>query len=297
MTKKSRTFTAGAWLLATRPKTLPAALAPVMVGTALAVADGRFAFYPAMAALAGALLLQIGVNLANDYFDYVKGIDTEERLGPVRVTQSGLISPTTVRKGMLLTFTLAMLVGVYLVYVAGWPLLVVGLSAIASALAYSGGRFPLASAGLGDLFVFLFFGLVAVSGTYYVQALSLSTMVVVASVPVGFLITAIIVVNNLRDIDTDRAAGKYTLAVRLGKKWTCREYALLMAGAYVFPLYYGLSEGGSRWILLPLLSLPVAVYLVLKIYRTSGPEMNVLLVRTALLSLVFCFLFALGLVM
>ena len=269
----------------------------MLVGTALAVADGRFAILPALAALAGALLLQIGVNLANDYFDYVKGIDTAERLGPVRVTQSGLISPTTVRKGMRLTFALAMLVGVYLVYVAGWPLLVVGIAAIASALAYSGGRFPLASAGLGDLFVFLFFGFVAVSGTYYVQALSMRGMVVVASVPVGFMITAIIVVNNLRDIDTDRAAGKFTLAVRLGRKWTCREYATLMLGAYLFPLYYGLSEGGSRWILLPLLSLPAAVFLVGKIYRTSGPEMNALLARTALLSLVFCFLFALGLVM
>ena len=297
MTKKGQPFTMGAWFLATRPKTLPAALAPVMVGTALAVADGRFSFYPAIAALAGALLLQIGVNLANDYFDYIKGIDTEERLGPMRVTQSGLISPTTVRRGMLLTFALVMLVGVYLIYVAGWPLLVVGVAAIASALAYSGGRFPLASAGLGDLFVFLFFGLVAVSGTYYVQALSLSTMVVVASIPVGFLITAIIVVNNLRDIDTDRAAGKLTLAVRLGRKWSCREYVMLVVGAYVFPLYYGLSEGGSLWILLPLLSLPAAFSLVIKIYRTSGSEMNVLLARTALLSLVFCFLFALGLVM
>jgi len=297
MTKKGQPFTMGAWFLATRPKTLPAALAPVMVGTALAVADGRFSFYPAIAALAGALLLQIGVNLANDYFDYIKGIDTEERLGPMRVTQSGLISPTTVRRGMLLTFALVMLVGVYLIYVAGWPLLVVGVAAIASALAYSGGRFPLASAGLGDLFVFLFFGLVAVSGTYYVQALSLSTMVVVASVPVGFLITAIIVVNNLRDIDTDRAAGKLTLAVRLGRKWSCREYAMLVVGAYVFPLYYGLSEGGSRWILLPLLSLPAAVSLVAKIYRTSGPAMNALLARTALLALVFCFLFAMGLLM
>lgn len=297
MTKMGQPLTVGAWLLATRPKTLPAALAPVMVGTALAAADGRFVFFPAMAALAGALLLQIGVNLANDYFDYVKGIDTAERLGPMRVTQSGLISPTTVRKGMRLTFALAILVGVYLVYVAGWPLLIVGVAAIASALAYSGGCFPLASAGLGDLFVFVFFGLVAVCGTYYVQALSLSTMVVVASVPVGLLITAIIVVNNLRDIDTDRAAGKFTLAVRLGRKWTRREYAVLMLGAYLFPLYYGLSEGGSRWILLPLLSLPAAVFLVGKIYRTSGPEMNALLARTALLSLVFCFLFALGLVM
>jgi 1,4-dihydroxy-2-naphthoate octaprenyltransferase len=283
--------------LATRPKTLPAALAPVVVGTALAVKDGKFALFPALAALTGALLLQIGVNLANDYFDYIKGIDTKDRLGPVRVTQSGLMSPETVRNGMLLTLALAFLVGIYLVYVAGWPLLLVGLAAIASALAYSGGRHPLASAGLGDLFVFLFFGLVAVSGTYYVQAVSMSVWVAAASVPVGFLITAIIVVNNLRDIDTDRATGKYTLAVRLGPRWTRREYAALIAGAYLFVLCLGLSGDGKQWILLPLLSMPAALYLIQKIYKTTGPALNVLLAQTALLSLGFCFLFALGLML
>jgi 1,4-dihydroxy-2-naphthoate octaprenyltransferase len=288
---------AGVWILATRPKTLPAALAPVMVGTALAMADSTFALFPALAALAVALLLQIGVNLANDYFDYMKGVDTEERLGPMRVTQSGLMSPATVRQGMFLAFGMAILVGGYLVYVAGWPLLVAGLAAIASALAYSGGRFPLASAGLGDLFVFLFFGIVAVNGTYYVQALSLNGLVLGASVPVGLLITAIIVVNNLRDMDTDRAAGKLTLAVRLGRTWTRREYTALIAGAYLFPPFYVFAYGGSWWSLLPLLSLPAAWHLIKMIYRTTGAELNTLLARTALLSLVFCFLFATGLIL
>lgn len=294
MKEKSTPSIIKAWALATRPKTLPVALAPVMVGTALAKADGKFDLFPALAALIGALLLQIGVNLANDYFDYVKGIDTDDRLGPVRVTQSGLIAPVTVKNGMLLTFALAVFVGVYLVFVAGLPLLVVGLAAIASALAYSGGRFPLASAGMGDLFVFLFFGLVAVSGTYYVQALELRYFVVSASVPVGFLITAVIVVNNLRDIDTDKATGKFTLAVRIGRRWTCREYAVLTMGAYLFPLYYGLVDGGAIWNLLPLLSLPAAAHLVVKVYKTAGSTLNALLAQTAFLSLVFCFLYALG---
>ena len=164
----------------------------------------------------GALLLQIGVNLANDYFDYVKGVDSPERLGPVRVTQSGLISPVEVRRGMIAVLGLAVLVGLYLVQAAGWPVVVIGLASILGALAYSGGPYPLASHGLGDLFVLIFFGLVAVGGTYYVQTLTFKSSVALLSLPVGFLITAILVVNNLRDIETDRQAGKNTLAVFFG---------------------------------------------------------------------------------
>ena len=162
------------WILATRPKTLPAALAPVSVGSALAVADQCFAFLPAAAALIVALLLQIGVNLANDYFDYIKGIDTRERLGPVRVSQSGLIPSATVKGAMIFIFLLAMIPGLYLAFIGGWPVIIIGLASIMAALAYSGGPFPLASHGLGDLFVFIFFGLVGVCGTYYVQALHLT---------------------------------------------------------------------------------------------------------------------------
>ena len=208
-----------AWILAMRPKTLPAAAAPVVVGAALAFADGRFDLLPALAAALGALLLQILSNFANDYSDYFRGADTTERIGPVRVTSSGLISPSQLRLGMIVVIALAVLVGLYLVWVGGWPILVAGVAAILAALAYTGGPFPFGYHGLGELFVFLFFGIVAVCGTYFVQAHNVTWGVLVAAVPVGLLVTAILVVNNYRDIDTDRRAGKRTLAVRLGRQW------------------------------------------------------------------------------
>lgn len=205
-----------AWILAARPRTIPASVAPVAVGTAAAYHDGALAVLPALAALAVSMLLQVGVNLANDYFDYAGGIDSPDRLGPTRVTQSGLIEPGRVKAGMACVFCLAALMGLYLVFVGGVPILLAGIASIAAALAYSGGPYPLASHGLGDLFVFIFFGLVAVGGTYYVQALSLTPMALLVAVPPGLLITAILVVNNLRDIHTDRRSGKRTLAVILG---------------------------------------------------------------------------------
>jgi 1,4-dihydroxy-2-naphthoate octaprenyltransferase len=233
-------------MLAARPKTLPAAVAPVAVGIAVAVRDGSFAPLPALAALAGALLLQVGVNLANDYFDFKKGVDTAGRKGPLRVTQAGLISPDDVRLGMALVFLLAALVGVYLVAIGGWPILLVGTASILAALAYSGGPWPIASHGLGDVFVFLFFGLAAVCGTYYVQALALTPFAVTAAVPPGLLITAILVVNNLRDIETDSKVGKRTLAVRLGPRGTLAEYAALVAGAYLLLPVLWLSGAEPR---------------------------------------------------
>ena len=286
----------GAWMLATRPRTLPAAVSPVMVGTAMAVADGKFEFMPAFAALLGALLLQIGVNLANDYFDFKKGIDTSERLGPVRVTQSGLISPDRVRLAMIIIFSGALVVGLYLTAVAGWPVLAVGIACILASLAYSGGPFPLASHGLGDLFVFIFFGLVAVCGTYYVQALQITTQVLWLSVPVGFLITAIIVVNNLRDIPTDRKSGKNTLAVILGERGTKLEYLLLVTGAYIMPAAFFFSGGFSVWVLLPLISIPLSIPNIIAVHKDKGPSLNPVLAKTAALSLVFSLLLSAGLV-
>ena len=221
-----------AWVLASRPKTLPAAVSPVVVGAALAAADGRFVVGPALACLAAALLLQIGSNLANDYFDHIKGADTAERIGPLRVTAGGLLSPATVRNGMIAVFGLAALIGVYLILVGGWPILLVGVAAIAAAVAYTGGPKPFGYMGLGDIAVFVFFGLVAVVGTYYVQALTITPASIIASLPMGALITAILVVNNLRDIDTDRQAGKHTLAVRFGRRGARLEYTLLLAAAY-----------------------------------------------------------------
>ena len=287
-----------AWALASRPRTLPAAVAPVVVASAVAVGNHNFAFLPAAAALLVALLLQIGVNLANDYFDFQKGIDSEDRLGPVRVTQSGLISPQRVKAGMMITFMLAALPGIYLMKVGGWPVLIIGIASILAALAYSGGPYPLASHGLGDLFVFIFFGLVAVCGTYYVQALYLSLLVVFLGVDVGLLITAILVVNNLRDIATDRKAGKHTFAVIIGERGAKLEYTLLLVGAYVLPVTIWLGGLTSGWVLLTCLSIPMAFSLNRKIRQTSGgPVLNQALAQTAKLSLVFSILLSVGLIL
>ena len=285
------------WLHAARPRTLPAALAPVMVGASLAVADGCFTFLPALAALIGALLLQIAVNFANDYFDFKNGIDTEERLGPVRVTQRGLIEPEYVKKAMIAVLSAATCIGLYLTYIAGWPILMVGIAAIVASLSYSGGPFPLASNGLGDLFVFIFFGLVAVGGTYYVQALTLNCRVMAVSVPIGLQITAIIVVNNLRDIPTDGKHGKHTLAVLLGQHKTRIEYLLLIVTAYVLLVAFWVFGWFSRWILLPMLALPFFVPVIRTVFKEAGPILNQALARTAALALIFSLLLSVGLIL
>ncbi len=284
-----------AWILAARPKTLPAALTPVLVGTALAIHDSQFALLPALAAALGALLLQIGSNFANDYFDFFKGADTPERLGPTRVTAVGLISPSALRWGMVAVFGLAVLVGIYLLVVGGWPIIVIGVASILAALLYTGGPFPFGYYGLGDLFVFVFFGLVAVCGTYYVQALSLNWAVVIAAVPPGLLVTAILVVNNLRDIDTDRRAGKHTLAVRLGRNGTRLEYQFLLLLAYALPLLLWLVYEFHWLVLLPWLTLPLAWRLRTQIRREIGRPLNKTLAGTAQLGLLFSLALSIGL--
>jgi len=225
-----------AWVLAARPKTLAAAIAPVLVGTGFAAHDGALAILPAVAALLGAVLIQIGTNLANDYYDFIRGADTEDRVGPIRVTQAGLLSPESVRNAMVGVLASAVVIGVYLVAVGGWPIVWVGVASIACAVLYTGGPFPLAYHGLGDVFVFLFFGLVAVGGTYFVQTLSWSPGVLLAGAGVGSLNTAILVVNNLRDVETDAKVGKRTLAVRLGATLTKAEFGLLILVALMAPV-------------------------------------------------------------
>lgn len=286
-----------AWLLAARPKTLPAAVGPVVVGAALAHAGGAFALGPALAALLAALLLQIGSNLANDYFDFFKGADTAARLGPPRATASGLIRPGEMRLGMVLTFGAAAMIGLYLVTVGGLPVLVIGLASILAALAYTGGPLPFGYYGLGDLFVFLFFGLVAVCGAYYVQALALTWPVVITAVAPGLLITAILVVNNLRDIDTDRQAGKRTLAVLFGRRFARLEYACLLLFAYLVPLVLWQTGAYSPWVLLPWMTGPLAFTLARTTYRSAGSSLNTTLAGTAQLSLWFCLLLALGIIL
>lgn len=283
------------WLLAARPRTLPAAIGPVLVGMALAWSDGFFAPFPAFAAAIAALLLQLLSNFANDYFDFVKGADTAERLGPPRAMATGLLSAVEIYMGMATIIGLLVLVGVYLIFIGGWPILVVGISSILAALLYTGGPFPFGYYGLGDLFVFIFFGLVAVSGTYFVQADTLSLEVVLAAVPVGLLITAILVVNNLRDIETDAQAGKRTLAVLIGRRNTQYQYLILLAMAYMLPLFLWIGFARSPAVLLPLLSLPLAVQRVYSVYTETGTALNSLLVMTAQLSFLYSLLLSVGL--
>jgi 1,4-dihydroxy-2-naphthoate polyprenyltransferase len=285
----------GAWVLASRPKTLSAAAVPVLVGTACASARGQLKWGPGLAALAGALLLQIGANFANDVFDFEKGADTAERLGPTRAVQAGLLSARSMRRGMWLVFGLALLLGVYLTCVAGPVILLIGCASIASAIAYTGGPYPLGYHGLGDVFVFVFFGLVAVCGTALVEIGHVPLLALACAIPVGALATAILVVNNLRDRVTDQGAGKRTLAVRYGRAFALNQYRTLLALSYLIPV--GLAVVGSTGpgVLVTLLSLPLALKTERAVTATEGRALNPLLAATAKLLAVFGLLFALGL--
>jgi 1,4-dihydroxy-2-naphthoate octaprenyltransferase len=282
------------WWLAIRPKTLPAAASGVVMGSALAWAHGSFQILPALAALCVALLLQIGSNVANDVYDFERGTDTSERQGPLRVTQAGLLTPAQVKRGMWIIFALAALCGLYLAFLRGWVVILIGLAAILSAIAYTGGPFPLGYYGLGDLFVFIFFGVAAVAGTYYVQAGPVGPAAWWMSVPVGLIITAILVVNNLRDIENDRKGNKRTLAVRLGVCGTRVEYLFCLIGAYlVIPLvaWFGIIPWLS---LLTWLSLPLAVKSARVVFLQQGRSLNAALAGTGQLALVFSLLFWVG---
>ncbi len=300
-----------AWLIAARPQTLPAGGAPVVIGVALAVADGVFAPLPAAAALVGALLIQIGTNFANDYYDAMNGADTDDREGFTRVTAGGLIEPEQVKLAMAGTYALAMVVGLYLVYVGGLPILIVGLSSIVAGLLYTGGPYPYGYYGLGDLFVFVYFGLVAVTGTYYVQAVStagidplpltipagtVTIASILAGVAAGALATAILVVNNIRDRETDREAGKRTLAVKFGYRFSRVEFCTLFAAAYLVPIVLWLGLSYHPAVLLPLLSAPLGVKITgIVLERTDGESLNPALERTGQLLAVYALLFAVGL--
>jgi 1,4-dihydroxy-2-naphthoate octaprenyltransferase len=283
------------WLLATRPRTLTAAAVPVGVGSACAFAAGAFRIGPALAALFGALCIQIGTNLANDVFDAERGADTAERLGPTRVTSSGLLPAAAVRRGMVVAFALAALAGLYLTWVAGPVVLVIGVFSVLSGIAYTGGPYPLGYHGLGDLFVLVFFGFVAVCGTAFVEAGRVPNSAWWSSIAVGALATAILVVNNLRDRETDEKAGKRTLAVRLGERGTVAEYIALIAVAYVVPIFLWSLGRASPLVLLTLTSLPLAWTLCLSVARVRGRGLNAVLAGTAKLLLVYGLLLAIGL--
>jgi 1,4-dihydroxy-2-naphtoate prenyltransferase (EC 2.5.1.-) len=298
-----------AWVMAARPQTLPAGAAPVVVGVGLAVADGVLAPGPALAALVGALLIQVGTNFANDYYDAVNGADIGDREGFTRVTAGGLIEPHQVKRATVATFGLAVLVGSYLVYLGGLPIVVVGLSSIAAGILYTGGPYPYGYYGLGDLFVFVYFGLVAVTGTYYVQAVTatadplplgvppgtIPVDAVLAGVAVGALAACILVVNNIRDRETDRQAGKRTLAVLLGYRLSRVEYVGLLALAYAVPPVFWLRTD-SPTVLAPLLTLPLAALVARTVLSvTDGEALNPALERTGQLLALYALLFALGL--
>jgi len=280
------------WISAARLRTLPAAIVPVIVGTAVARACGGIAWGPALAALAGAIAIQIGTNFANDVFDAEKGADTADRIGPLRAVSAGLISAAAMKRAMIGAFAVASAFGLYLVASAGWPIAAIGIASIISGIAYTGGPWPLGYHGLGDVFVMVFFGFVAVCGTVYVQLHAVPALALWAAVPVGALATAILVVNNLRDRATDARAGKRTLAVRLGRRAVLVEYALLLAAAYAVPLALAI---GHPWRALPVITTPLAVVRLRQLAAASdGPTFNRLLAATGQLLLLHGLLFAAG---
>jgi 1,4-dihydroxy-2-naphthoate octaprenyltransferase len=284
-----------AWLLAARPKTLVAGFVPVAVGSAVALEAGSFNVIWAIATLAGALLIQIGTNLFNDAYDFKRGADTVERLGPARVTQQGWLSPNEVMHGAIVCFVVAFMVGLFLVSIAGWPLLVVGVISLLAGYAYTGGPFPLAYNGLGDAFVFVFFGLVAVTGTAFVQLKTVSWVAVVSGIGVGALGVSLLAVNNVRDVQTDAAANKRTLVVRWGVGFGRAEYTAMLATAAAVPIGLAALQLTSNWVLLSLMALPFAAKPLRLVMKESGPVLNEALAGTAKLQLVYGLLLSVGL--
>lgn len=285
--------TSTAWFLACRPKTLSVSLSPVLVGTAIAWHDSATLLWlPLLAAAFGAAFIQIGTNLFNDVGDFLRGTDTPGRLGPKRATAEGWLTPGKVKAGAWLSFALAFLCGIYLVAHGGWPIVAIGLASLAAGWAYTGGPKPIAYGPLGEVFVFIFFGLVAVGGSYYLQTFGLNTMALIAATLVGLHAAAVITVNNYRDLDGDAKSGKHTLAVRLGRPLTRRLYAAEMLAPYaLLPLLAGLGWPAA----LPLLSLPLAGKLIRRFHHEApGPVFNNILAATAGLQLVFALLLTLS---
>ena len=284
------------WILASRLKTLPAAISPVLVGVSLAIHDGEFKPFIAFMTLLAAVLIQIGANFANDVYDFLKGSDREDRLGPTRATQSGLIPPENMKKGMCLVFAMAICVGFYLASIGGWPIVWIGLASIASAIAYTGGPYPLGYHGWGDVFVFIFFGIIAVPGTYYLQFGIVSYDSILLGIPLGALSTAILIVNNLRDADTDIKSDKRTLAVRLGKPFVKIEYIVMMVIAFATPIYIlQFWDEFSLYIILFLF--PISIQHIQSLYTKTGEALNEVLVDTAKFLFHFSLLLSIGLIL
>ena len=287
----------GNWLIAIRIKTLPAAISPVILGTALAFHDGDSNSIILFMTLLAAVLIQIGANFANDVYDFQKGTDRDDRLGPKRATQSGLITPEEMKTAMWRIFALAIFVGFYLAWVGGWPIVFIGLASIAAGIAYTGGPYPLGYHGWGDAFVFIFFGLIAVPATYYLQTGFITNNSLWMGAALGMLSTAILVVNNIRDMETDIVTGKKTLAVRLGKSFSQIEFSILVIFPFIIPLCMWWNTRNNMSLLITLFALPIAVHLIIQLISKTGRELNKVLAGTARFLFIFTILFSLGLIL
>ncbi|MGD2162732.1 MAG: 1,4-dihydroxy-2-naphthoate polyprenyltransferase [Anaerolineales bacterium] len=283
-----------AWMQASRPKTLTAAVTPVLVGTAIALANESFRPLAAVAALYCAFAIQIGTNIFNDVMDFERGTDTQERMGPLRVTQAGWLPPAEVRRGAYIVFLSAALVGLYLIALGGWPVLLLGLASIMAGLAYTAGPSPLAYNGFGDLFVMLFFGFVAVGGTVYVQMQSLPMEAWFAAGAVGSTITALLGVNNIRDMETDRQAGRRTIPVLIGRQGALVEFGLLLSLAFILPTVAVIGGWAPFGVLLAWLATPVAMQVFRKLASTEGRALNKVLAMMARFVLLHGLLLAAG---
>ena len=280
-----------AWLLAARPKTLSAAVVPVLIGTSLAPHPPHWLMFAY--ALIGALFIQIGTNLVNDALDYKKGADTAERVGPVRVTQAGLVSAERVMFAAYMCFAVAALCGIPLILRAGWPLLVIGVTSIAAAYAYTGGPYPLAYNGLGELFVMIFFGVIAVGGSYYVQTLTIDAAAILAGIAAGSLATVLLVINNLRDVPSDARTGKRTMAVRFGERFGRAEVVFFAAVPFIAAVVVALQRG-RMWLALPVVAIPLAMVVVRCALKSSGAALNGCLAKAGALQWSFGILFVIG---
>lgn len=283
------------WLMACRPKTLPAAISPVILGTALAIGDGGYHIPSAILALIGAMAIQIGTNLANDYYDFQKGTDTSERIGPVRVTQAGLLKPQTVRLGFMFAFGVAAIIAALLTLRGGWPLMLIGAVSIICGILYTAGPRPLGYMGLGELFVFIFFGPIAVTATYFIQVREIYPAVILSGFAPGFLASAILIVNNLRDIPTDKKANKKTLAVRWGAHFAQNAYFLFIAMAALMPMVVYRVVNDHIEIFLSSLILLFALPSIRTVFtKEDGPSLNHALAQTSLLTFLYCLLYSFG---
>jgi len=285
------------WLLASRPKTLLAAVVPVMVGSALAISMKKFYLPYSIVALLCSILIQIGTNFTNDLYDYLKGSDTIKRKGPRRVLATGLISVSEMRLAIILVFGLTFVLGLYLVYSSGILILWVGILSIFAGIIYTAGPFPLAYNGLGDLFVFIFFGIVGTMGTYYVQTQEISFLAFLVSIPVGALITNILIVNNYRDIEEDREANKRTLAVILGRTFSRWQYIFLIMISYLTSFIMYLNFNYKLWIFLPMLTIPISIILIKMLYTLKGQELNKTLELSAKFAGIYGLLLSIGLIL